>query len=207
AYRQHVIRHGDIVERPVRLAVLDTVVRLALRCEPMELGRILRDVVKQMSHEFEECRQRLHLHLPGGELPVHGDATRLRQVFANLLNNASRYAPPESEITLKAEREGTGVLVRVRDQGRGMTRETLDRLFEPFWQAAESGGRGGLGIGLSLAHRLVEMHEGHLEAHSEGPGLRSDLRVFLPLSEPSRTTAAASEGSAGVPGPAASKGT
>lgn len=181
--------------------------RLALRCEPMELGRILRDVVMQMSHEFEECHQRIHLHLPDGELPVQGDATRLRQVFANLLNNASRYAPPESEVTFKAEREGTGVLVRVRDQGHGMTRETLDRIFEPFWQAAESGGRGGLGIGLTLAHRLVEMHEGHLEAHSEGPGLGSELRVFLPLSEPSRTMAAASEGSAGVPGPAASNGT
>lgn len=174
--------------------------RLALRREPMELGRILREVVMQMSHAFDECHQRLHLHLPGGELPIHGDATRLRQVFGNLLSNACRYAPPDTEVILAAEREGTGVLVRVRDQGDGMTRETLDRLFEPFWQATESGGRDGLGIGLTLARRLVEMHEGRLEARSEGLGLGSELRVSLPLSEPSRTLASASEGLARVPG-------
>lgn len=172
--------------------------RLALRREPTELGGILREVVMQVSHEFEEYRQRLEVHLPADELLLHGDTTRLRQVFANLLGNASRYSPPDTEVTLTAEREGSGVLVCVRDQGHGMTRETLDRLFEPFWQALEQEDRGGLGIGLTLAHRLVEMHEGRLEAHSAGPGLGSELRVFLPLAEPRPSVATARDGPAGA---------
>ncbi len=174
--------------------------RLALRCEPVELGRLLREVAAQVSHNLEKYDQRLDVDLPTDELLVHGDATRLRQVFANLLDNASRYSPPDTEVTLTAEREGTDVLVRVRDQGHGMTRETLDRLFEPFWQADTDGGRRGLGVGLALAHRLVEMHEGRLEARSEGPGLGSELQVLLPLSEEPRTVATARESRAEVPG-------
>jgi CheY-like chemotaxis protein len=157
--------------------------RLALRREPLELGRILREVVNQVGHELAGRRQPLDLSLPQDPLPVHADPTRLRQVFANLLNNASRYSPPGSAVILSAEREGAGVLVRVQDRGQGMTRETLEHVFEPFWQAPDRDGHGGLGIGLTLAHRLVEMHGGRMEARSDGPGLGSELLVYLPLSE------------------------
>lgn len=160
--------------------------QLTLRQEQMELGRILHDVVTQLSHKLKGRRQRIDVHLPKNELMVHGDPTRLRQVFANVLSNASRYSPPDTKIIFSAEREGAGVLVCVRDQGRGMTPQTIDRAFQPFWQAADGQKCGGLGIGLTLAHRLVEMHEGWLEARSEGLGLGSELRVFLPLSEQPR---------------------
>ncbi len=174
--------------------------RLELRCKPMELGRVLREAVMQVRHEIEDHRQRLDVQLPADEVLMHGDATRLRQVFANLLGNATRYSPADTEITLSAEREGNGVRVCIRDQGYGMTREHLDRVFEPFWQGADSGGHGGLGIGLTLAHRLVEMHEGRLEAYSDGEGLGSELRVFLPLSESPRTAPASRERSADAHG-------
>ncbi len=167
--------------------------QLTLRQEPVELGRILRDVVTQLSHKLEGRQQRIDVHLPKNELMVQGDPTRLRQVFANLLSNASRYSPPDTQVTFTAEREGTGVLVCVRDQGRGMTPQTIDRAFQPFWQAADGSRHGGLGIGLTLAHRLVEMHEGWLEARSEGLGLGSELRVFLPLSEQPRAAPRALE--------------
>jgi two-component system, sensor histidine kinase len=160
--------------------------QLTLRLEPLDLCRIMRDVVTQMGHTLDERRQRIDLRLPESELMVRGDPTRLRQVFANLLSNASRYSPPDTEVTFTAERDETSVLVRVRDQGRGMTPKTIDRIFEPFWQGDGRGKHGGLGIGLALAHRIVEMHGGHLEAHSEGPGLGSELQVFLQLSEQPR---------------------
>jgi CheY-like chemotaxis protein len=148
-------------------------------------------VVTQVGHELEGRCQTLDLRLPEDALPVDADPTRLRQVFANLLNNASRYSPPGSAVTLSAERGGAGVLVRVRDQGQGMTRETLERVFEPFWQGSGRERHGGFGIGLTLAHRLVEMHGGRIDARSDGPGLGSELLVDLPLSEQPRAVAPA----------------
>ncbi|MFO8002642.1 ATP-binding protein [Thioalkalivibrio sp.] len=174
--------------------------QLALRREPVELGRILGDVVTQLAHKLEGRDQRIALHQPQGELLLQGDPTRLRQIFANLLSNASRYSPPETEVTFSVERAATNVLVCVRDQGRGMTPQTIDRVFEPFWQGADCERHGGLGIGLTLAHRLVEMHGGRLEARSDGPGLGSELRVSLPLDQQPPTTAPAPEKSTEILG-------
>jgi two-component system CheB/CheR fusion protein len=139
-------------------------------------------VVAQVGHHLDGRQQRLDLRLPGGLLPLDADATRLRQVFVNLIHNASRYSPPGSVITLEVERSDDTVDVHVRDPGEGMTAETLERLFDPFYRAKPRGDSG-LGLGLTLAQQLVQMHRGTLEASSEGAGLGSELLVRLPLAQ------------------------
>jgi CheY-like chemotaxis protein len=107
----------------------------------------------------------------------------LQQVFANLLNNAAKYTPPEGQITVTASREGAQAVVRVKDNGVGISPETLPRIFDLFTQAERTLDRsqGGLGIGLTLARRLVELHDGKMEAQSAGPGKGSEFVVRLPL--------------------------
>jgi two-component system, sensor histidine kinase len=156
--------------------------QLKLTPEPVDLGDILRDVRGQIEHHLDARRQRLDVRLPGVALPLHGDATRLGQVFVNLIHNATRYSPPGSLISLEVDHTDDAVAVRVRDPGEGMAPETLARLFEPFFRA-KARGDGGLGVGLTLAHRLVKMHGGTLEAMSEGPGRGSTFVVRLPLAQ------------------------
>ncbi|HEX5631831.1 MAG TPA: ATP-binding protein, partial [Gemmatimonadales bacterium] len=122
-------------------------------------------------------------HLPPRRLEVRGDRVRLEQVFANLLNNAAKYTDPGGHVRLDVEDAGDTVKVRVRDDGIGIPRELLPRLFEMFSQAADARERaqGGLGIGLSLVRGLVEMHGGSVSADSGGPGAGSEFTVRLPL--------------------------
>jgi CheY-like chemotaxis protein len=111
------------------------------------------------------------------------DRTRLAQVFANLLNNCTKYTDPGGRIGLTVERQGSDVVVRVKDNGVGISADLLPHIFEIFTQADRSLDRsqGGLGIGLSLVRGLVEMHGGRVEAHSEGPGKGSEFIVRLPV--------------------------
>src|SRR5262249_29822694 len=111
----------------------------------------------------------------------YADRARLAQVFANLLNNSAKYTEPGGHIWLTVERQGSDAVVRVRDTGIGIAAELLPRVFDPFTQADRSRDRsqGGLGIGLSLVRRLVEMHGGRVEAHSDGPGQGSEFVVRL----------------------------
>jgi signal transduction histidine kinase len=121
--------------------------------------------------------------LPPEPLPLEADPVRLCQVFANLLNNAAKYTPPGGRIEVAAERQGDGVAVAVRDTGEGIPAEMLPRVFDLFTQVERSIDRsqGGLGLGLSLVHRLVTMHGGRVEARSEGLGQGSEFLVHLPL--------------------------
>src|SRR5262249_52750525 len=114
---------------------------------------------------------------------LDADITRLAQVFANLLNNAAKYSEPGSRILLTAERQGSDAVVSVRDTGIGIPKEMLPRIFEMFTQADRSLERaqGGLGIGLTLVKRLVEMHGGSVAAHSDGRGRGSEFVVRLPI--------------------------
>jgi CheY-like chemotaxis protein len=123
------------------------------------------------------------LSLPAEPLWVHGDPVRLAQILVNLLNNAARYSDPESEILLDVGREDGSLVISVRDHGMGIDPKTLPRLFEMFSRGGRSSGRGqgGLGIGLALARRLAEMHDGTLEARSDGPGKGSEFSLRLPL--------------------------
>jgi CheY-like chemotaxis protein len=121
------------------------------------------------------------ISMPPEDLKVKGDPDRLAQVLANLLNNAAKYTREGGRITLSVEREGKEVVFRVRDNGIGIPREMLTKVFELFTQVNSSLDRsqGGLGIGLTLVHRLVEMHQGTVEALSEGPGRGSEFVVRL----------------------------
>jgi CheY-like chemotaxis protein/anti-sigma regulatory factor (Ser/Thr protein kinase) len=113
---------------------------------------------------------------------VDADSTRLAQVLSNLLNNAAKYTEPGGKITLVVERRDTDVSVKVRDNGVGIPPEMLPRIFEMFTQIDRTLERsqGGLGIGLTVVQRLVEMHGGSIEARSEGHGMGSEFIVRLP---------------------------
>ena len=111
------------------------------------------------------------------------DVTRMTQVVANLVNNAAKYTNPRGSITLKVERDDEDVVLRVRDSGIGMRAEMLPRVFELFVQADHSNDRaaGGLGIGLTLVKRLVQMHGGEVIATSDGIGKGSEFVVTIPV--------------------------
>jgi CheY-like chemotaxis protein len=132
---------------------------------------------------IEKMSQTLELSLPAADVLVDADLTRLAQVFMNLLNNAAKYSERGSRIELRAERRGRDVLVAVKDAGIGIAADHLPTIFDMFSQAERSLDRaqGGLGIGLTLVKRLVEMHGGSVEAHSAGPNLGSEFVVRLPI--------------------------
>lgn len=133
-------------------------------------------------------RHEVTVSLPSEPLWLKADPVRLAQVIANLLNNAAKYTEQGGHIWLAAGMEGTDVVLRVRDNGIGIPAEMLPRIFEMFVQVDRSIGRsqGGLGIGLTLAKSLVEMHGGGVEAHSDGPGQGSEFVVRLPFSSSRR---------------------
>jgi len=162
--------------------------KLKLRREPTDLKPIIETAVRQLQRELDEARQTLCVSLPSTAMPVSADPIRLQQVFANLLQNASRYSPPEAPIEIEASLGAGSVEVRVRDHGIGLAADDLARIFEPFFQAGAENrtgdqGGAGLGLGLALARSLIEGHGGHIAARSEGLGRGSELSVTLPLSE------------------------
>jgi CheY-like chemotaxis protein len=146
--------------------------------------------IRARNHVFQ-------LSLDAANLTVSGDETRLVQVFSNLLNNAAKFTPPGGEIELSMAREADESIVCVRDNGRGISRPMLGRIFELFAQERIEGEScQGIGVGLSLARSLVELHGGRIEASSDGPGRGSVFTVRLPISrgeefESSNTTATA----------------
>jgi CheY-like chemotaxis protein len=126
--------------------------------------------------------QTLIVELPPAAVRVDGDGARLVQVFANVLNNAVKFTPPGGRIWFTAEPQANEVVVRVRDTGTGIDAETLPRVFDMFEQAEPILDRstGGLGIGLTLARRLVEMHEGRIDVRSPGHDQGTEVEIRLP---------------------------
>jgi CheY-like chemotaxis protein len=151
---------------------------LELKRAPLELAEVLRAAVESAEPLIREAGHRLELELPPEPLPIEADAVRLAQAFANLLNNAARYTPRGGRIWLKARRADGKALVSVRDDGAGFAPAAQVRLFEMFWRGA---GSSGLGIGLALTRKLVEMHGGTIEARSDGEGRGAEFEVTLPL--------------------------
>jgi PAS domain S-box-containing protein len=125
---------------------------------------------------------RFTLTMPGEPLVVEADATRLAQVVSNLLNNAAKFTPRGGDITLSVERDGSDAVIQVRDSGLGIEAEALPLIFEMFTQGSASRERaqGGLGVGLTLVRRLIELHGGTVEARSEGRGRGAEFVVRLP---------------------------
>jgi len=157
--------------------------KLELRKERVDLATALRRALETSRPIIAASGQDLAVSLPPEAIIIDADLTRLAQVFANLLNNAAKFSDPGGRIVLAADRQETTVVVTVRDQGIGIPQDMLTRIFEPFTQIAEAPERtrGGLGIGLTLVKRLVEMHGGSVSASSGGRGTGSEFSVRLPL--------------------------
>ena len=152
--------------------------KIELRRSRVRAGDLLDHAVALATPLIAERGHELSTERHGGEVLVDGDEVRLTQVLANLLNNAARYTEPGGRLSIGVTARDGGVEFLVKDNGRGIPRELLPRVFELFVQEREGGG--GLGIGLTLVKQLVGMHEGRVEAHSEGSGLGSEFRVWLP---------------------------
>jgi signal transduction histidine kinase len=157
--------------------------KLELRRKPVDFESVVEGAVEISRPAIDAGGHRLLIQQADGPLLLHADADRLIQVLSNLLNNAARYTDSGGEIQLTTARAGFNALVSVRDNGMGIAAEMLGTIFEPFTQLDRSGERvqGGLGIGLTLARSIVEMHGGSLEARSEGPGRGSEFLVRLPM--------------------------
>ncbi len=157
--------------------------KIELQWELLDVSAVLRNAVETSRPHIESAKQVLTVVPPSELLIVEGDKTRLAQVLSNLLNNAAKYTPQDGHIWLTAEREMDHVVIRVRDDGVGIPPELRSDIFELFTQVDNSLHRsqGGLGIGLTLVRRLVEMHRGTVEARSEGPNQGSEFIVRLPL--------------------------
>ena len=155
-----------------------------LRREHVALDDVIRSAVETSRPLIDASGHELAVHLPPEPVYLEADTIRLAQVFANLLNNAAKYTAPGGRIAVSVERDLRMIAITVRDSGIGIPAGMLTQVFEPFTQLDRSleRSRGGLGIGLALARRLVDMHGGTIEAHSPGPGLGSHFVVRLPLS-------------------------
>jgi two-component system, chemotaxis family, CheB/CheR fusion protein len=155
--------------------------KLTLRIQAVSVMEVVRDAVTATRPVMENLEHEVTVELAEESLTVEGDGARLTQVIGNLLNNAARYTPPGGKITLRAFRDDRNVVISVQDNGRGLSPQSLKNVFEMFYQTRESGvSNSGLGIGLTLARKLVEMHGGTIEAESLGPGKGSTFTVTLP---------------------------
>ena len=160
--------------------------KLLLRRAPATLASIVELALETSRPHLEAAQHRLTVELAAGDAWLDADATRLAQVFANLLNNAAKYTPPGGAIALSARRDGESVVVSVADNGIGFPPESAAQLFEPFAQrVSPEHVAGGLGIGLALVRGIVRLHGGAVAAESEGPGKGSRFIVRLPAADPS----------------------
>jgi PAS domain S-box-containing protein len=157
--------------------------RMGVRLCATNLVAVLRTALEMSRPQIEAAHHELHCMLPDQPLPVMADARRLAQVFANLLNNAAKFTAEGGKIRLIARRTDGRAEVIVSDNGIGMSAELLPRVFDLFAQANPRSDRthGGLGVGLALVKRLVELHGGEVTARSEGLGKGSEFEVHLPL--------------------------
>jgi len=160
--------------------------RLELRKGPVELGAVIDQAVESSRPLVESMRHELRVVPSPEPIALEGDAARLAQVFGNLLNNSAKYTSPGGKIEVKTERHGKEAVVTVKDNGAGIPPDRLDSIFEMFNQVQGSLERsqGGLGIGLTLVRRLVQMHGGSVQAESAGEGKGAEFVVRLPIHEP-----------------------
>ena len=156
--------------------------KLRLRGEPMDLNVAVSRAIEGSRPLIDARRQQLEVRCWERPIAVHGDMTRLTQVIVNLLNNAAKYTPEGGRIALETAIEGEEGIVRVRDNGMGIPPHLLERVFDLFAQGERTLDRseGGLGIGLTLARRIVALHGGAILARSEGAGRGAEFEIRLP---------------------------
>jgi signal transduction histidine kinase/CheY-like chemotaxis protein len=160
--------------------------KIVLALERVDIAVLIGSAVEIARPMIDARRHQLEVHIASPTPWVDADRTRLPQLLANLLNNSAKYTEEGGRITLSAEQTGDTVQVRVRDSGIGMTPEALATVFELFAQVAGPAHavQGGLGVGLSLARSIAELHGGTLTAYSQGPGTGSEFILRLPAARP-----------------------
>ena len=173
----HVVRLVDDLLDVSRIATG----KIELRRDLFTLGSIVSTAVEAASPTIAAGRHSLDIAVPDDPLWLHVDPARISQALTNLLNNSAKYTPQGGRIRLEAAADEASVTVRVIDNGVGLDRQALTSVFEMFRQTGDrNGSQGGLGIGLTLARQLVEMHGGSIEAHSEGEGQGAEFAIRLP---------------------------
>lgn len=178
---EHLVRLVDDMLEVSRM----TQGKIRLVKKTIELGAVVNDALEACRPLFDAAGHRLIQRLSAEPLYLHADPVRITQVIANLLNNAAKYTPRNGEICLETARHNGCAVIRVRDNGIGIAAEMLPRVFELFVQVEATPGQtqGGMGIGLTLAKALVELHGGSIEARSAGPGQGSEFIITMPLTE------------------------
>jgi len=152
---------------------------------PLDLVDVVSTAVEDHRSKIERAGISLTVSIPQGKIPVEGDRTRLVQAIGNLLDNARKWTATGGRISVSLQQVGETAEMRVRDTGIGIEPQMRERIFDLFWQVQSSPDRssGGLGIGLTLVRRLVELHGGTVEASSDGPGCGSEFNVRLPVTK------------------------
>jgi CheY-like chemotaxis protein/two-component sensor histidine kinase len=156
--------------------------RIRLRKRLVPIRSVVESAVESTRQVIEDRAHALTVSLPGSDLQIDADATRLEQIVVNLISNAAKYTDPGGQILVSAGNEGGEAVIRVRDSGIGIAAEMLPRIFELFAQADRALDRseGGLGIGLTVVEKLVALHGGSVQAFSDGPGRGAEFVVRLP---------------------------
>jgi signal transduction histidine kinase len=157
--------------------------KLRLNREPTSLNEVLESAVEISRPTIEKAGVEMTVDAPRETVTLLADRVRLAQVFSNLLNNAAKYTEPGGKVSVTAAVAGDRATVRVRDTGVGIPAELLPKIFELFTQVDQTLNRsqGGLGVGLALVRRLVEMHDGTVSAKSDGRGAGAEFAVVLPI--------------------------
>ena len=168
---------------------------LEVRVEPLDAATVVERALELARPMIEARRLALTVEVAAEPMPVMGDLVRLTQALANVLNNAAKYTPPGGRVSVAAEPRDGAALISVTDSGIGIPAAKLEQIFEPFVQAnPASDAGGGLGIGLTLVRRFVQLHGGAVSAASAGPGAGSRFVIALPLAAAAvRAAAAAAE--------------
>jgi signal transduction histidine kinase len=189
----HSIRARDTIDRQVEhlVCLIDDLLdvsritrgMITLQREAVPASAIVARAIEITRPAIDARRHELALDLADEPLTIEGDRTRLVQIVGNILHNATKFMDPGGRIVLRVARSGDAALITVQDQGMGIPADRIHRVFDLFTQVHRDGDgiQGGLGIGLALVRRLVEMHGGTVDARSEGPGRGTELRVRLPL--------------------------
>jgi signal transduction histidine kinase len=173
--------------------------RIGLQRCTVDFASVVEAAVEASRPLLDAARHRFSVRLPGAPVHLDADSTRLAQVFTNLLNNAAKFTPAGGSVWLAAESRDGKLVVTVGDTGIGIPPHLLSDVFEMFRQVASTEhAMGGLGIGLTLVERLVHMHGGTVEAHSDGPGLGSRFVVKLPIAGKPDVGSAATAGREGA---------
>ena len=188
-------RERTVIERQVQhlMTLVDDLLdvsriargKVQLKWEAIDFADVVARAVEMSSPAIDDRRHVLTVDVPRGHM-IHGDASRLAQVLANLLTNSAKYTDCGGHIRVAAARDGSFLRVTVTDDGRGIDPDTLPRVFDLFLQERQELDRsqGGLGLGLAIVKSLVEAHGGRVQAQSDGKGRGATFTVYLPLSAP-----------------------